>query len=98
LEESKGEVRRLHDEINKMKLEGANQRKTFEEELKKSATEMELREHRLTQLTESNQTLLGHIEKFKRDIGTMKDHYEAIQDDFVLKNANLTTEKERLQG
>ena len=96
-EESKAEVRRLHDEITKMKHEEAKQSKTFEDELNKLKVEVDSREHRVNQLNESNKTLLSHIEKFKRDIGTMKEHYEAIQDDFVLKNSNLIADKEKLQ-
>ncbi len=86
----------MQEELAKSKSDSTAQTKALEDELIRTKKDVENHQNRITQLNESNKTLLAHIEKFKRDIATMKEHYEVIQDEFAIKNAKVTSDKEAI--
>ncbi|CAG7659356.1 unnamed protein product [Allacma fusca] len=88
------ELKKTQTELSKIKADSESQRKGLENELAKSQNELESQYGKVSQLAEMNKNLVLQMEKFKQDMLTMKEQYETIQDDFVIKNSQLTSMKE----
>lgn len=84
-------------ELAKFKTDSEAQKKSLENELSKAKREVEDHQTKITQMGESSKTLLEQIENLKKDLKLMRDHYESVQEDFVLKNSKLSTDKEDLE-
>ncbi len=92
--EAKAELKKVQDELTRLRSESEKQRMVLEDELSQAHQEVDNHQIKIQQMGESNRSLLEQIEGLKRDLKSVKDHYESIQDDFVLKNSKLSSEKE----
>ena len=88
------EQKKLQTELQKVRTEAESQRQSLEADLSRIRTELDTERGKVTQLAEMNKNLVLQMEKFKQEMVSMKEHYESVQDDFVIKNSQLSSAKE----
>lgn len=95
--ETKAELRKVQDEFLRLKTESEKQRTALESELAKTHQEVDKHQLNLQHMGESNKLLLEQIEGLKRDVRSVKQHYESVQEEFVIKNSQLSSQKEGME-
>lgn len=87
----------MQQELSKLKTDAETERQTLEAELQRARQEIDSHQSRVLQVGEANKNLLTELNALKSSLSSMKDQYENIQDDMVLKNSQLTGQKDKLE-
>jgi len=80
--------------LKKFQEEAQAEKISLEERLSESQGEIQDKQNKLNRAEKINQTLLSQVEKHQQELASAKEHYESIQDDFVIKNSQLESQKE----